>query len=87
MEQLTSVLISSAYALSIMVLAPLITGIIKAAKARLQNRRGPLILQPYYDIFKLLQKDSVLSPTASWIFTMTPYIYFAGAFGAAALVQ
>ncbi|SMC82527.1 respiratory chain complex I subunit 1 family protein [Sporomusa malonica] len=86
MEQITSVFISIAYALIIMVCAPLVAGIIKTAKAGLQNRRGPLILQPYYDILKLLQKDSVQSPTTSWIFTLAPYVYFAGAFGAAALL-
>lgn len=86
MEQITSIFVSIAYALLIMLFAPLVTGVIKAAKASLQNRRGPQIVQPYYDIFKLLQKDSVLSPTTSWIFTLAPYIYFAGAFGAAALL-
>ncbi|WP_425060665.1 Formate hydrogenlyase subunit 4 [Sporomusa carbonis] len=86
MEQLTSILTGIGYAFSIMAAAPLVTGIVKATKAGLQNRRGPGILQAYYDLFKLLRKDSVVSPTTSWIFTLAPYIYFAGAFGAAALL-
>lgn len=57
--------------------APLVAGIIKTSKARLQNRRGPGIFQVYYDLFKLLGKDIVVSPTASWIFPAAPYIFFA----------
>jgi formate hydrogenlyase subunit 4 len=42
----------------------------------LQNRRGPGLLQPYYDLFKLLRKGTVVSQHASWIFRVTPYISF-----------
>lgn len=87
MEQITAILISIGYALALVLTAPLVAGIIKVCKARLQNRRGPGLLQVYYDLGKLLQKDSMVSPTASWIFTFAPYLYFAGAFGAAALLS
>lgn len=66
-------------------LAPLVAGLIKTAKARLQSRRGPGILQPYYDLAKFLGKDSVVSPTTSWLFAAAPSVYFAAALGAAAL--
>jgi formate hydrogenlyase subunit 4 len=65
--------------------APLTAGLIKTAKARLQNRRGPGILQPYYDLAKFLRKDSVVSPTTSWLFAAAPVVYFAAAAAAAAL--
>ena len=39
-------------------------------------RRGPGVLQPYRDIFKLLRKGMVIPETASWIFTVTPYLLF-----------
>ena len=73
-------------ALAMVILAPLLAGVIKTAKARLQNRRGPRLFQVYFDLIKLLNKDSVVSPTVSWIFKIAPYIYFAGAAAAAALV-
>ncbi len=57
--------------------APLLNGLIKAAKARLQNRRGPRLLQGYFDIIKWLHKDAVVSPTTSWIFAAAPYVYLA----------
>ena len=63
----------------LLVVAPLLSGIIKTLKARLQNRRGPNILQTYRDIFKLLRKGMVIPETASWIFPATPYIVFATA--------
>jgi len=81
-----NILLSVVQAVGVVLLAPLVAGIIKTAKARLQNRRGPGIFQVYFDFKKLLFKDSVISVTVSWIFTIAPYIYFAGAVAAAALV-
>ena len=56
--------------------SPLCVGVIRKMKARLQNRQGASIVQPYYDIWKLLHKDEVISADASWIFSATPYIVF-----------
>jgi formate hydrogenlyase subunit 4/hydrogenase-4 membrane subunit HyfE len=63
--------------LVILGLAPLITGIIARVEAIIQQRRGPRILQPYYDIFKLLQKETVLPEPAGPIFRAAPYVSFA----------
>jgi formate hydrogenlyase subunit 4 len=60
----------------LLVMAPLVTGWIKLWKARLQTRRGPGLLQPYRDIYKLLRKGMVIPETASWIFSATPYTVF-----------
>ena len=82
----TSLLYMFGQAFLLVVLAPYIAGLIKKVKARLQNRRGPDVFQVYYDLRKLLLKDSVVSTTTSWIFLITPFIYFATAFGGATLV-
>ena len=66
----------------LLLIAPLLSGIIKTLKARLQTRRGPGILQSYWDLFKLFRKGMIIPETASWIFSATPYIVF----GSAALV-
>jgi formate hydrogenlyase subunit 4 len=58
----------------LLALSPLITGLIKTSKARLQTRRGPGILQPYRELDKLFRKGMVIPNTASWIFGATPYI-------------
>src|SRR3989338_7487872 len=57
-------------------ISPLAIGFIKKIKAKLQNRRGASIFQPYKDLWKLLHKDEVISSDASWIFKVSPYIIF-----------
>jgi formate hydrogenlyase subunit 4 len=57
-------------------LSPLLIGIIKKIKARLQNRQGINLLQPYRDLWKLFHKDEVISTDASWIFKFSPYLIF-----------
>jgi formate hydrogenlyase subunit 4 len=61
----------------LLLLAPLVSGFIKLLKARLQMRRGPGLLQPYRNIYKLLRKGMVIPDTASWLFSATPYVLFA----------
>jgi len=58
------------------VTSPLCIGIIKKIKAKLQNRQGASIFQPYRDIWKLLHKDEVVSSDASWVFRYAPFIVF-----------
>lgn len=67
-------------------LAPLVTGFIRKAKALMQSRRGPSVLQPYRDLKKLMQKGSVISNDASWLFNITPYVCIAAVTVAALLV-
>src|SRR5208282_5750676 len=55
---------------------PLVSGCIKNWKAKLQNRRGPRVWQPYSDLAKFLRKDMVISEHASWIFRAMPYVLF-----------
>ncbi len=62
---------------SILVLAPLVSGIIAKVEAIVQQRKGPRVLQPYYDIFKLLQKETVLPAPAGPVFRAAPYVSFA----------
>ncbi|KYZ75354.1 formate hydrogenlyase [Anaerosporomusa subterranea] len=75
-----------ALAVAVLFFAPLVLGLIKSLKAKLQNRRGPRLWQPYLDIIKLLKKDEVVSPTTCWVFRVAPFGYLALAFAAAALL-
>ncbi len=70
----------------LLALAPLVSGCIKNWKARLQNRRGPRVWQPYFDLVKFLRKDMVISEHASWIFRATPYVLFVSTLLAGLLV-
>ena len=62
---------------TILALAPLVSGIIARAEAIIQQRRGPRVLQPYYDILKLLRKQTVLPAPAGPVFRAAPYVSFA----------
>jgi formate hydrogenlyase subunit 4 len=70
----------------VLVLAPLLTGLVRKVKARLQRRRGPPLIQPYRDLRRLLGKEVVLADNASWLFRVAPYIIFAVTWVAAALI-
>jgi formate hydrogenlyase subunit 4 len=73
-------------AAGMLALAPLLRTAIRKMKARLQHRQGPPLLQGYYDLAKLLRKESVRSETASWIYVAGPRVYFATAVAATTLV-
>jgi formate hydrogenlyase subunit 4 len=70
----------------LLLLSPLLSGLIKNWKAKLQNRRGPPIWQPFFDMAKFLRKDMVISEHASWIFSITPYVVFLTALAAGLMV-
>lgn len=69
-----------------LILAPLavglITGVDRRITARLQSRIGPPILQPFYDLGKLLGKESLLA--SHWL-AICALLYLAAAMTAAVL--
>jgi len=69
-----------------LVLAPLLTGWVNQCRAWLQNRSAPPLLQPYYQIVKLFEKDVVLAHNASSLFRSAPYFIFAAMALAATIV-
>lgn len=62
------------------------TGIVVRVKSIAQGRRGPVILQPFYDVVRLLRKGSVYSQTTGFIFRIAPTVYFASVIMAIAVV-
>jgi formate hydrogenlyase subunit 4 len=52
--------------------APWVMGVIGRVEARLQGRRGPRVLQPYYDLAKLLRKEALAPAGASLFFLVAP---------------
>ena len=70
----------------VLLVSPLMVNLIKKIKAHFQCRRGPGLLQGYYDLWKLLKKDAVISEHASWIFRATPYVVFSATLLAAAII-
>jgi formate hydrogenlyase subunit 4 len=73
-------------AVGLLAVAPLLRSAIKKMKATMQTRKGPPLLQGYYDLAKLLRKETVRSETASWVYVLGPRVYFAAAVAATTLV-
>ena len=46
-----------------LLVAPLVPGLINRVKSRVAGRRGPPVLQLYYDLARLWRKGVVLSTT------------------------
>lgn len=63
--------------LLILVASVFFSGFIIRTKSILSGRKGPGILQPMKDIWKLWRKSSVYSTTTSFIFKIAPIVYFA----------
>ncbi len=55
----------------------LMAGVIKKTKSFWGGRKGPSVMQPFYDFVKLLKKDFVISNTTSVIFKIAPVISLA----------
>jgi len=60
-----------------LVLAPLLLGLINRTKAFVAGRRGPPLLQPYFDIVKCLRRGAVYGDATSWVFRLGPVVNLA----------
>jgi formate hydrogenlyase subunit 4 len=54
--------------------APLVTGVIAKVEARLEGRRGPRVLQPYYDLAKLVRKEALAPLGSGPFFLVAPVL-------------
>ena len=73
---MTGYILEISQALLALLIAPGLVGFVRWLKARLQNRRGAPIGQPYFELTKLFGKEVVVSNNASWLFRVAPYIVF-----------
>lgn len=74
---ITAIIIQIIQSLFLILLAPLLTGWVRQNRAWLNNKNGPGLLQPYYNLRKLLMKQPVLAENASFLFCAAPTLYFA----------
>lgn len=61
----------------VLALSPLYSGVLARAEAVVASKRGPNVLQPYWDLAKWLRKSSAVSDQASWVFRGAPFVAFA----------
>jgi formate hydrogenlyase subunit 4 len=86
MAVIRDLLVQGVQMLLVLALAPLLTGVVRKVKARLNRRQGASVIQPYRDLRRLLGKEVVLADNASWLFRVAPYLIFAVTWVAAALI-
>jgi formate hydrogenlyase subunit 4 len=72
--------------LSALLLGPLLLGVINRTKAIVAGRTGQPLLQPYYDLAKLLRKSAVYSQTTTWLFRAGPVVGLAAVLCATTVV-
>jgi len=68
-----------------LLLAPLFEGVLRKLTAKVQSRQGPPLTQPYYDLLKLLGKES-LNSAGTWPFKFAPLLAFATILTVAAVI-
>lgn len=69
---LLTALLGLAHLAAALLLSPLLLGIITKTKALVAGRKGPPVLQLYWDLAKLWRKDQVLSRTTTYVFLAGP---------------
>lgn len=62
------------------------SGIVIRTKSFFSGRRGPGMLQPLKDVWRLFRKGAVYSETSSLIFRLAPSVYFASVLMASLLI-
>jgi formate hydrogenlyase subunit 4 len=69
-----SLLALAAHVALLLALPPLLLGVINKTKAWFAGRRGPPLLQAYYDLARLFRKEMVFSETTTWVFRAGPIV-------------
>ncbi len=72
---------------ALLALPPLVIGVVNRTKAIFAGRKGPPLLQAYWDLAKLLRKGAVYSRTTSWVFRAGPIIGLAAVASAGLLLS
>lgn len=71
-----NVLLAVVQCVALVLLAPLFSGIVRSLTAKLQTRRGPSILQDYYDIAKLVRRQDLRTENSTFIWRFMPLLQF-----------
>ncbi len=70
----------------LLIVPPFLMGVINRTKAFFGGRQGPPLIQPYFDIWRLLRKGTVQSTTTTCLFRFGPVANLVTVFVAALLI-
>jgi formate hydrogenlyase subunit 4 len=79
-------LLGAAQLLFVLSAAPLLQGLIRRLKARLQSRSGPPLLQSYYDLAKLFGRSEMVAESASAVQSVAPWVVLGAMLSATAFI-
>ena len=79
-------MLEAAAILAMLAFAPLIQGVMRSLRARLQGRPGPSPLQPYRDLLKLARKEALIPEGSSVLVLAAPGVLLGVSVTLAALV-
>ncbi|NPD30778.1 hydrogenase 3 membrane subunit [Eggerthellaceae bacterium zg-1084] len=74
---MAEIIIGILQALLLLLLAPLFSGVSRFLRAKIHTRKGPPILQDYYDIVKLLRRQDLHTADASFVSRLMPPLFLA----------
>jgi len=83
---LIRILQGAASLIIILTLAPLFAGLVNKQKAVFTGRRGASVLQPYYELSKLMRKETINASYSSFISIISPVVNLVAIITAAALL-
>jgi len=70
------IIIGIVQALLLVLLAPLVSGTARWMRAKMHTRRGPSMLQDYYDLAKLFKRQDVSTKDSSFTHRLMPPLFF-----------
>lgn len=73
---MTEIIIAFLQCVLLVVLAPLFSGTARWLRAKMHTRRGPSILQDYYDLAKLFRRQDVANKDCSFVHRLMPPLFF-----------
>jgi len=73
---LNSVIFQIFQVLTVLACSPFIAGFISKLEEIFEGKRGPSVFQPYYDLYKLFQKEILIPSDASFVFKSAPFVSF-----------
>jgi formate hydrogenlyase subunit 4 len=77
--KLTGVVVALLQVVLTIAVAPLLVGLMRVIRSRLEGRQGPPIVQPWRDLRKLLGKERMISENTGWVFSLAPLVLVASA--------
>ncbi len=86
MELISDIIVQGVQIVIVLLVAPLLSGIIRKVKAHLLLRRGASVFQPYHELWRLLRKEALIADNASWLYRIVPYVMFSATWVATAMV-